>query len=238
MSEDITDLSRDRCTSVYSVQGLRCASCCSWPSCAFIPVTSGEAIAFLSWNSSINEFHSHWITISSHLHIKQHTGAGISVLMALWMTSWVGIIFYRAKIICITVVPHLVQKNIWFVWQQVLRGDFVLNLMMVFLIEVFGCSSLSLSVNKHSLFWTYCLFLFCVVCCCKCCCCLHYLSYLLLSCFCVEKGSSVWKTETSSLHPSSRTVLFILNILFKSLMNLLGQKHVVRKRTCSSAIEI
>lgn len=61
-------------------------------------------------------------------------------------------------------------------------------------------------------------FLFCDVCCFKCCCGLHYLSYLLLSCFCVEKGSSVcqrsekffsdsvWKTvtllsSTSSLHP-------------------------------------
>lgn len=51
----------------------------------------------------------------------------------------------------ITVVPHLV-----------LRGDFVLNLMMVLLIEVFGCRSGAhrLSLSLSSLFWTYCLFCF------------------------------------------------------------------------------
>lgn len=83
-------------------------------------------------------------------------------------------------------------------------------------------------------------FLFCVVCCCKCYCCLHYLSYLLLSCFCVEKGrlichrrekffsDSIRKTEmslssTSSLYP----VLLYRTIHLKhgKLMNPLGQNY-------------
>lgn len=63
--------------------------------------------------------------------------------------------------------------------------------------EAFGCRSgtalddLSLSVNKHSLFWTYCHFCFVLFAVVNVVAVYIYLSNLLLSCFCVQKGRSI-----------------------------------------------
>lgn len=207
-------------------------------------MTSSDAIASHSYpetQASVSRLE--MISFYWNLHIKQLTWAGISLLMALRMTSWNSETWGLRSLICpsTTTVPHLVLIY----WCNLLRGDSVSSLMIVLLIWIKWRTrnrcrwSLSLSVDKRSLFLDLLSFLFCVVCCCKCCCCLHYLSNLLLSCFCVQKGRSIcqrremlqvlllwrcvkdWNVSLFHCHPfipSTHSILFILNSLWLTVL--------------------